>query len=351
MTVKMPRSRVQIKTLPVYRESEEVDGTHLYGKYKGVLLVAVAQDGNQNIVPIAFAIVEGEMADAWEFFLTNLQRYVVTIDAVGIISDRYTSIDAAIARSNGKWSPPRAWHMYCIRHIGSNFLRRFKSPYLHKLMVNTGYSRMEQEYNKNYQRLKERGEAYTQWCDEIGVERWVLAFDGGHHWGHMTTNLSTEAHERLRNGFTYSKFATKRVEESFRRAGNIVVNRFDRRNEMFEVERLPCRHVLACCANQRLDWQVYVHDAYKMSEICKVYRGEFVPMGDPSTWDRYEGAKVIANWTLRGTTKERPKSTRYLNEMDSRDMRGPRRCTICGREGHSRSRCPQRAGPSSIGGH
>ncbi|XP_015945247.1 uncharacterized protein LOC107470364 [Arachis duranensis] len=52
MTEKIPRSCVQIKTLPVYHENE-VDGTHLYGKYKGPLLVAVAQDGNQNIVPIA----------------------------------------------------------------------------------------------------------------------------------------------------------------------------------------------------------------------------------------------------------------------------------------------------------
>ncbi|XP_025702573.1 uncharacterized protein [Arachis hypogaea] len=376
MTLKMPRSRVQIKMLPVYRESKkiqgvrvmrcifwsfypcivafrhckplvQVDGTHLYEKYKGALLVAVAQDGNQNIVPIAFAIIEGEIADEWEFFLTNFRRYVVTIDGVGIISDCHTSIDAAIARSNGAWSPPRACRMYCIRHIGSNFLRRFKTPYLHKLMVNTAYFRTEQEYNKNHQRLKERVEAYTQWCDEIGVERWVLAFDGGHRWGHMTTNLvecinsflkgarnlpvtalilstfywlnelftrkNTKAHECLCNGFTYSEFAMKRVEESFRRAGNIVVNRFDRRNEMFEVceiqygniytvnlaqrhcdcghfqvERLPCHHMLAYCANQCLDWQVYVHDVYKMSEICKVYRCEFVPMDDPSTWDRSE---------------------------------------------------------------
>ncbi|RYR39453.1 hypothetical protein Ahy_A09g045000 [Arachis hypogaea] len=143
----------------------------------------------------------------------------------------------------------------------------------------------------------------------------------------------------------------KRVEESFQRAGNVVVNRFDRRNELFEVKRLPCRHVLACCANQRLDWQVYVHNVYKVSEIRKVYRGEFVPMGDPSTWDRYKGAKVIANWILRRATKEIPKSTRYLNEMDSRDMHGPCKCTICGREGHSRSRSPQCAGPSSARGH
>ncbi|RYR49919.1 hypothetical protein Ahy_A07g036444 isoform A [Arachis hypogaea] len=42
------------------------------------------------------------------------------------------------------------------------------------------YSRTEQEYNKNYDRLKKRGEAYTRWCEEIGVQRWVLAFDGGH---------------------------------------------------------------------------------------------------------------------------------------------------------------------------
>nr|XP_004491056.1 uncharacterized protein LOC101498811 [Cicer arietinum] len=36
-----------------------VDGTWLYGKYKGTILLAVAQDGNKNTIPIAFALVEG----------------------------------------------------------------------------------------------------------------------------------------------------------------------------------------------------------------------------------------------------------------------------------------------------
>ncbi|RYR15486.1 hypothetical protein Ahy_B04g072239 [Arachis hypogaea] len=35
-----------------------VDSMHLYVKYGGVLLIAVAQDGNSNILPIAFAIVQ-----------------------------------------------------------------------------------------------------------------------------------------------------------------------------------------------------------------------------------------------------------------------------------------------------
>ncbi|RYQ94521.1 hypothetical protein Ahy_B08g089450 [Arachis hypogaea] len=134
----------------------QVDGTHLYGKYKGCLLVAVSQDGNNNIVPIAFAIVEGETSDAWHFFLSNLRQHVVTRDAV--------------ERSNGAWSPLRAFHMFCTRHIESNFLRKFKVPYLQKLVVNIGYSRTVREYEVRYQRLRERGEAYTNWLNRIPRE-------------------------------------------------------------------------------------------------------------------------------------------------------------------------------------
>nr|KYP50797.1 hypothetical protein KK1_027361 [Cajanus cajan] len=46
----------------------QVDGIFLYGKYKGTLLVVVAQDSNNKIFPIAFAIVEGETTKAWFFF-------------------------------------------------------------------------------------------------------------------------------------------------------------------------------------------------------------------------------------------------------------------------------------------
>ena len=63
--------------------------------------MAVAQADNQNILPIAFAVVEDEIANAWYFFLDNLCRHVVTWDGVGIISDPHKSINEAIRRSNG----------------------------------------------------------------------------------------------------------------------------------------------------------------------------------------------------------------------------------------------------------
>ncbi|RYR54923.1 hypothetical protein Ahy_A06g030183 isoform A [Arachis hypogaea] len=140
------------------------------------------------------------------------------------------------------------------------------------------------------------------------------------------------------------------------RAGNIVVHRFDQRNEVFEVckmpsgrvlvvdlarqrcdcghfqvERLPCHHVIAFYANQHLDWQVYVGDVYKILTHCATRR-----------WLDYPGLTIVANPALRQMSKGRPKLTRYLNEMNSREMRGPR--------GHSRSRCLQHARPSEVGG-
>ena len=54
----------------------QVDGTHLYGRYKGTLLIATTQDGNGNVLPLAFAIVEGETLLAWSWFLSHLRIHV-----------------------------------------------------------------------------------------------------------------------------------------------------------------------------------------------------------------------------------------------------------------------------------
>ncbi|XP_015969328.1 uncharacterized protein LOC107492786 [Arachis duranensis] len=115
----------------------------------------------------------------------------------------------------------------------------------------------------------------------------------------------------------------------------------------FQVDRIPCRHVFACCANQRLDWQVYVNDVYKMDQVRRVYRARFRPLGNPATWSAYHGPRFVGNPFLRRVAKGRPKMTRFLNEMDTRMLRRPRRCKQCGAEGHSRSRCRQSGGPSA----
>ncbi|VFQ87840.1 unnamed protein product [Cuscuta campestris] len=51
-----------------------VDGTHLYGKYNGHLLLAVAMNGNREIFPLAYAVVDRETCESWTWFFAFLFR-------------------------------------------------------------------------------------------------------------------------------------------------------------------------------------------------------------------------------------------------------------------------------------
>ena len=53
-----------------------IDGTHLYGKYKGTLLIAMGCDINNKLFPLAFSITEGENTDSWGWFLACIRNRV-----------------------------------------------------------------------------------------------------------------------------------------------------------------------------------------------------------------------------------------------------------------------------------
>lgn len=68
-----------------------VDGSHLKGNFGGVLLSAVGLDGNNELFPFAWAIVQGEDADSWKFFVWHLKNLLKDNgrgDLWCIISDR-----------------------------------------------------------------------------------------------------------------------------------------------------------------------------------------------------------------------------------------------------------------------
>jgi hypothetical protein len=57
------------------------DGCHLKGPYGGQLLCAVGRDVNDDMYPIAYAVVESECRDSWTWFMATL------IDFLGPICD------------------------------------------------------------------------------------------------------------------------------------------------------------------------------------------------------------------------------------------------------------------------
>ena len=74
-----------------------IDGTFLLGKYMGTLLVAIACDADNALVPLAFALVERENKDSWGWFLRLVRIHVIGPGReVGVISDRHQGILSAV---------------------------------------------------------------------------------------------------------------------------------------------------------------------------------------------------------------------------------------------------------------
>ena len=116
----------------------QIDGTFLYGKYMGKLLIATSIDGNGHVFPLAFAIIEEESQDSWYWFLIALRHHVTQREGICLISDRHAGINAAVRNPSVGWSPPHAQHRYCLRHVVSNFNDKFKNKVLKELAYRAG---------------------------------------------------------------------------------------------------------------------------------------------------------------------------------------------------------------------
>ncbi|GKA68880.1 transposase, MuDR, MULE transposase domain protein, partial [Tanacetum coccineum] len=73
-----------------------IDAAHLKGIYKGTNLVAVAMDGNNQIVPIAFGICKGETGPCWSWWMSVLKECIGDNPNLLFISDRHAAIALAV---------------------------------------------------------------------------------------------------------------------------------------------------------------------------------------------------------------------------------------------------------------
>ncbi|KAE8803040.1 hypothetical protein D1007_21251 [Hordeum vulgare] len=64
-----------------------IDGTFLTGQFKGTLLVAIASDANNRLMPLAFSLVDAENNVNWEWFLHILRTKVLPFESKELADD------------------------------------------------------------------------------------------------------------------------------------------------------------------------------------------------------------------------------------------------------------------------
>ncbi|KAL4376571.1 hypothetical protein GQ457_02G033250 [Hibiscus cannabinus] len=91
-----------------------LDGCFLKGKFNGEILTAVGRDGNYQIYPIAWAIVEVENRETWSWFLRNIIFDLQLGDGDGftLMTDQQKGLKEEIVELL-----PRVEHRVCARHL------------------------------------------------------------------------------------------------------------------------------------------------------------------------------------------------------------------------------------------
>ncbi|XP_077249251.1 uncharacterized protein LOC143888710 [Tasmannia lanceolata] len=143
-----------------------IDGAHLRGKYKGILLAVTAVDGDGGLFPLAYAVVENEMYESWLWFLRLLRQRVIPAEKNNneftISSDRMKGLPRAIDEVL-----PGSYHSYCIRHLNANFLKTFKSQILCKLFSRAVYALRERDYKETMECIKAKNAKAGKWISGL----------------------------------------------------------------------------------------------------------------------------------------------------------------------------------------
>ncbi|CAI9278733.1 unnamed protein product [Lactuca saligna] len=91
-----------------------LDGCFLKGQCKGELLTAIGRDGNNQVYPIAWVVVDVENKDNWEWFINLLMKDLGLElgEGLTVISDQHKGLVEVV-----KENLPLVEHRQCAIHV------------------------------------------------------------------------------------------------------------------------------------------------------------------------------------------------------------------------------------------
>ncbi|XP_060195188.1 uncharacterized protein LOC132624421 [Lycium barbarum] len=162
------------------RRAIGLDGCFLKGVSKGQLLVVVCKDGNNQMLPLAWAVVEVENTFTWRWFVNILRHDVELGDGTGLttLSDMQNGLDLAI-----KDLLPNVEQRMCGRHVLANFSKKWKGIEIRNCFWRCAKSTYEQELQKNLDHMEKLGDGINGdlfCCDSVdnnmaeSFNSWIL---------------------------------------------------------------------------------------------------------------------------------------------------------------------------------
>ncbi|KAH6776476.1 hypothetical protein C2S52_014037 [Perilla frutescens var. hirtella] len=300
-----------------------IDGTHLKGKNKGVLFVAVTKDGNEQILPVAVGLGPIENDECWIWFLAHLHMALGDIDDLLIVSDQHQSIKNAVEAVF-----PRATHGLCYYHLKNKMMKRGKH-------VTTLFQEAAYAYRRDT--FRESMSTLEQWF----VERRAAAQSSNHM---LTDGIALKLSGNVDKGRCYAvrptTLATLWKVEVGREVYMVDLQNRTCDCREFELDLIPCSHaaVVICCTGAAI--YDYVDMCYKAESLVGMYNSVIRGLPHPEQWimpDAF-GARVVLAPDIRRRAG-RPSTSRARAPFEASSSARRQFCTRCHRQGHNRRVC------------
>ncbi|XP_022151685.1 uncharacterized protein LOC111019601 [Momordica charantia] len=362
-----------------------VDGTHLKGKFKGVLLIGVAMDGNNQIYLLAFAIVDNESDVSWKWFMKNLKDMIGDQQELVFIYDRHVNITNATSEIF-----PDAFHAICTYHLGNNIKSRFKNAPFYKLYQDAAYAYRKSQFTYYWNQILSIGSgSLAKYLQEIGIERWARCYQVGRRYENMTTNSAASVnaflqearelpitkiveficellqrwfHERRTQWSTqntsHSDYAEERLAVQFEKSrrytvkpidwcmfhvkdggldGTVDLNARTYTCMEFQYMGIPCSHAIAAARHKNINYHTLIDPCYSVDSLIGAYAEPILLVGHMSEWKRPPDYHPIPVQPPRLVKRAGRRRTQRITSTGER--RVVNKCSRCGTSSHNRQTC------------
>ncbi|XP_056845564.1 uncharacterized protein LOC130496908 [Raphanus sativus] len=174
-----------VKGFKFMRRVVVVDGTFLKGKFKGVLLVATAQDGDSHVYPLAFGIVDAENEAFWEWFFNRLTSIVTDDASLVVISDRCLAIAKAVAKVY-----PLAQRGICTYHLRKNVISQPGGRKIARLVKTAIKAYTTAEFDLIFSEIRRQNHKLSVYLEDADVHLWSRAYFPGDKYDITTSNAA-----------------------------------------------------------------------------------------------------------------------------------------------------------------
>ncbi|XP_010513649.1 PREDICTED: uncharacterized protein LOC104789687 [Camelina sativa] len=280
------------------------------------------------VVIDAFAIVDSENDDAWEWFFRHLSAFILDTIELVFISDRHASIYTGLRKVYTE-----AHHAACTVHLWRNIRHLYKPQTLAGLKSAAARAYHVDEFNKKFLEIQRVNPGCAAYLVDIGFSHWTRVHSKEENFeSAMSMAVRPISDFEFQVQISSGECFTINLVE-----GTCSCNEFQSLN-------IPCAHAVAAATPLGISIDTFVDVAYYEETIRHSYAERVYPIpsvSGKSSVGSTSGTRGDLNPPFARRPPERPKIIRILSRGEFKRPRrkSTRKCSRCCHTGHNKASC------------